>query len=92
METRLVPYNLYLHEEHVKALKKLAKTRKASMVVRDAISMALDGKDQYHSGYNRALKDVVDVIDKCKEIEVIAIKGRYLQDVLAEQVMALEKK
>jgi hypothetical protein len=45
-QKRLVPYNLYLHEEHVDKLKKLAKKRQASSMIRDAISMMLDGKDQ----------------------------------------------
>jgi predicted transcriptional regulator len=91
-QKRLVPYNLYLHEEHVDKLKKLAKKRQASSMIRDAISMMLDGKDQYTAGYNRGLKDATEVVDKCREIEMIAIKGKYLADVLIDQMKALEKK
>jgi hypothetical protein len=32
------------------------------------------------------------VVDKCREIEMIAIKGKYLADVLIDQMKALEKK
>lgn len=92
MEKKLVPYNVYLYLEHVEQLKKMAKTRKASTMIRDAVSMVLDGKDEYSAGYNRAIKDAIAVVDGCKEIEVIAIKGKYLQDLLAEKINALEMK
>ena len=91
MEKKLIPYNLYLYSEHVDLLKKMAGQRKASSLVRDAVSMMLDGKDQYSAGYNRALKDAVSVVDLCKEIEHIAVRGKYLADVLAEQINAMEK-
>jgi bisphosphoglycerate-independent phosphoglycerate mutase (AlkP superfamily) len=90
VEKKLIPYNLYLYSEHVEKLKKLAGQRKASSLVRDAVSMMLDGKDEYSAGYNRALKDVAEIINQCKEIEVIAIRGKYLADVLIDQIEALE--
>jgi len=90
VEKKLIPYNLYLYSEHVEKLKKLAGKRKASSLVRDAVSMMLDGKDQYSAGYNRALKDVAELVNQCKEIEVIAIRGKYLSDVLIDQIEALE--
>jgi len=91
MEKKLIPYNLYLYSEHVDKLKKLAGQRKASSLVRDAVSMMLDGGDQYSAGYNRALKDSIAAIDSCKEIEHIAVRGRYLADILAEGINAMEK-
>jgi hypothetical protein len=91
MEKKLIPYNLYLYADHVDKLKKMAGQRKASSMVRDAVSMMLDGKDEYFAGYNRALKDVVSIVDSCKEIEHIAVRGKYLSDVLAEQINAMEK-
>lgn len=92
MDKRLVPYNVYLHAEHVDKLKKMAGERKASSVVRDAISMMMDGQDTYNSGYNRAVKDAVKIIDGCQEISMIAINGKYLADVLIDQLEGLEKK
>ena len=92
METKkLVPYNLYLHAEHVEKLKKMAGYRKVSSFVREAVSTLLDGKTEYSAGYNRALKDVVDVINNCREIDIIAIRGKYLADILISEVDALEK-
>jgi hypothetical protein len=60
-------------------------------MVRDAVSMILDGKDEYSAGYNRALKDSIEIIDSCKEIEHIAVRGKYLADILAEGINAMEK-
>ena len=91
MEKKLIPYNLYLYAEHVDKLKNLAGKRKASSMVRDAVSMMLDGKDEFSAGYNRALKDVIEVVNKCDEIEFIAIRGKYLADVLIDQIEGMEK-
>jgi len=90
-DKKLVPYNLYLYTEHVDKLKKMAGQRKASSLIRDAVSMMLDGKDEYTAGYNLALKDAVLVIDSCKEIEHIAVRGKYLADILADGINAMEK-
>lgn len=90
-DKKLVPYNLYLYTEHVDKLKKMAGQRKASSLIRDAVSMMLDGKDEYTAGYNRALKDAVSVINSCKEIEHIAVRGKYLAGILADGINAMEK-
>jgi hypothetical protein len=91
MEKKLIPYNLYLYSEHVDQLKKMAGQRKASSLVRDAVSMMLDGKDEYSAGYNRGLKDCIALVDSCKEIEHIAVRGKYLTDILADGINAMEK-
>jgi hypothetical protein len=75
----------------VDKLKKMAGQRKASSLVRDAVSMMLDGKDEYSAGYNRGLKDCIALVDSCKEIEHIAVRGKYLADILADGINALEK-
>lgn len=86
----LVPYSVYLPLEYHEKIKELAKERKASSTVRDAICMILDGDDSYQAGYNKAIKDAIKVIKACKEIEVIAIRGKYLDNLLSEQLMQLE--
>jgi len=90
-DKKLVPYNLYLYTEHVDKLKKMAGQRKASSLVRDAVSMMLDGKDEYSAGYNRALKDAISAINSCKEIEHIAVRGKCLANILADSINAMEK-
>lgn len=91
MTKKLMPYSVYLPMEYYEKIRDLAKERKASSMVRDAIMMALDGNEEFKSGYNKGVRDAVKVVDSCKEIEMIAIKGKYLNDVLAEQISSLEK-
>jgi hypothetical protein len=80
---------VYLPVEYHQKIKELAKQRKASSTVRDAICMILDGNDSFKAGYNKALKDVIKVIDSTKEIEHIAVRGKYLNDMLADQIKQL---
>jgi hypothetical protein len=80
---------VYLPVEYHQKIKELAKQRKASSTVRDAICMILDGNDSFKAGYNKALKDVIKVIDSAKEIEHIAVRGKYLNDMLADQIKQL---
>jgi hypothetical protein len=87
----LVPYSVYLPVEYHEKIKELAKQRKASSTVRDAICMILDGNDAYKSGYAKALKDAIKVIDGTKEIEHIAVRGKYLSDLLADQLKQLSE-
>jgi len=88
---KLVPYSVYLPEEHHKKLKKFAKNRKASELIRDAIGMLVDGTDVYTSGYNKAIKDASKVIYNCDEAQMIAIKGRDLGVVLSERIEELKR-
>ena len=77
--------------EHVEMLKKLAEERKASSLIREAISMRLDGNSEYLSGYTRALKDAIEIINKCKEIQYISIRNKSLSEVLESRIHKLEK-
>lgn len=85
-----IPYSVYLPVEYHEKIKELAKERKASSTVRDAICMILDGDDSYKAGYNKAIKDVTRVIRSCKEIEIVAVRGKYLDILLVEQVEQLK--
>lgn len=85
----LVPYSVYLPVEYYDKIRELAKVRKASSTVRDAICMILDGDDSFKAGYNKAIKDAIKQIDACKDIEHIAVRGKYLNDVLADQLRQL---
>lgn len=80
------PYSLYLPEEYITKIKEFAKERKASELIRDAIGAALDGNSEFDSGYNKGLRDAIKAINDCKEIDVIAIRGKYLSDLLADQL------
>ena len=91
-DKKLIPYSVYLPPEYYAKIRKHAQQRKASSLVRDAIIMALEGNDAFSSGYNQGLRDAIKAIDSCKEIEVIAVNGKYLADLLADQINQLEKK
>jgi len=85
----LIPYSVYLPMEYHDKIKELAKKRQASSTVRDAICMILDGNDSYRAGYNKAIKDASRVIKSCKEIEIVAVRGKYLDVLLVEQLEQL---
>lgn len=93
METKkLVPYSVYLPiEQHIK-LKDLAKSRKASALIRDAITMIIEGNDAYNSGYNKACKDAAKVVYDNEEAQMIAVKGKDLGSILTELIQGLEIK
>jgi predicted DNA-binding protein len=93
MDTKkLVPYSVYLSQEHHQKLKELAKERKAAALVRDAITMIIDGGDAFNSGYNKAIRDSAQIVYDCPEAQMIAIKGKDLGSILTEQIEALEIK
>ena len=91
-EKKLMPYSVYLPADYYAKIKKLAKERKASSTVRDAIMMIIDGNDEYRAGYNQGLRDAVKAVDKIKGVEMIAINGKYLSDVFYETVSKMEVK
>ena len=86
----MIPYSVYLPAKYHEKIRELAKERKASSTVRDAIQMILDGDGSYEAGYRRAMKDCIKIVDSCKEIEHIAIRGKYLSEVLIDQLEQLE--
>jgi len=88
--TKLIPYSVYLSKEHYDKIRQHAKNRKASSLVRDAITMIIDGNDPYKAGYSQALRDAVKIVDACKEIEHFAFKGKYLNDILIDKLKGLD--
>jgi predicted transcriptional regulator len=91
MEKKLVPYSIYLPVEYIEKLKVLAKERKASSMIRDAIALMLEGNNKHLSGYKKGLRDAIKVIKQNKECEIIAIKGKPLSAILADQINQLEE-
>jgi len=90
-EENLVPYSLYLPRDQINKIKQMAKSRKASAFIRDALTMALEKGDQFTTGYNKGLRDACKVIQETKETEMIAIKGRTISEILIEQIHMLEE-
>jgi predicted transcriptional regulator len=57
MDKKLIPYSVYLPADYVKKLKVLAKERKASELIRNAVMMIIDAHGAYTAGYNQGLDD-----------------------------------
>lgn len=89
---RLRPYSVYLSEEHHKALNKLAKNRKASEMIRNAIELMIKNKDVYKAAYNKGLEDAAEVVKVNEHSQLISVAGTYLGDILAEEIETLEMK
>lgn len=93
METKkLIPYSVYLPADYHAKLKAVAKERKASAMIRDAIMMILDGTDAYKGGYNKGVRDAAQIVYECDEAQMVAIKGRDLGAILTDRIKELEMK
>jgi hypothetical protein len=91
VERKLRPYSVYITEHHYQQLRKAAKTREAASLVRTAIEMLLDGKDQFTAGYNKGLDDAAKVIFDCPEAQLVAVRGKDIGMHLSEQLQDLKK-
>jgi hypothetical protein len=85
-EKRLVPYSVHLPQNIYKQLKAAAGQRKASGMVRDAITMIIEGDDDLNAVYNKALRDAVDVIKDDEHATIIAVGGQSISDLLARKL------
>ena len=91
METsKLTPYSVYLPSDLHKKLKALAKDRKASELIRNAIQMIIDGNTAYNSGYNMALKDTIDIVNSNESAITISVHGILIADNLISDIKTLE--
>ncbi len=88
-KSRLIPYSVYLDPEIHEALKKKARSRQASKMVRDAITMILEGSDQFTSGYRQALRDVADMIHKDDLAGSVSLNDRRISDHLIDQIESM---
>ena len=93
METgkRLIPYSVHLSEDVYLALKSHAQDRKASSMVRDAITMLLEGGKPFDSGYNQAIRDVIKLIHKHDQANAISWHGETIADDLVSEIIELQK-
>jgi predicted transcriptional regulator len=91
MEKKLVPYSVYLPAEYHARIRAAAKRRQASMIVREAIVMYLENQDAYRAGYIRGVRDAAEVVYKCPEAQMVAVKGKDIGAFLTEQIRQLEE-
>lgn len=87
METkRLVPYSVHLREDIYLKLKAAAGQRKATALVRDAITLIVEGDDVFNGGYNKGLRDAIAVIQENEKASSISIDGESIADFLSKQI------
>ena len=86
---KLIPYSVYLPADYHQKLKGLAKERKASALIRDAISLIMDGGDTYKSAYNKGVNDAAKVVYDCEEAQMVAVKGQDIGVVLTNRIKEL---
>lgn len=89
---RLVPYSLYLSQETYNALREKAQSRQASKIVRDAVTMILEGNDQFVSGYRQGVRDAMDLIHKDDLASTVSVHDRKIADHLIDQMEELLSK
>lgn len=86
---RLIPYSVHLREDIYIKLKAAAGERKASALVRDAITMIIEGDDAFNSGYNKALLDCAKVVNGNSTVTGLVINGHNISKELIEGIKAL---
>ena len=88
---RLIPYSVHLPENIYKKLKAAAGERKASALVRDAITLIIEGDDTFNGGYNKAIRDVISTIHQESWCTTLGINGQslaeYLEDLLQPMIV-----
>jgi hypothetical protein len=86
---RLIPYSVYLDADIHEALKERARNRGASKMVRDAITMILEGSDQFSSGYKQGVRDAMDIIHKDALAATVSVNDKKIGDHLIDQIEGL---
>jgi hypothetical protein len=86
---RLIPYSVHLPENIHAKLKEAAGNRKASGLVRDAITMIIEGDDAFNAGYNKAIRDVMAVFHNDSWCKSLGIEGQSMAFYLQDQVLPM---
>jgi hypothetical protein len=90
METkRLVPYSVHLREDIYLKLKEAAGQRKATALVRDAITLIVEGDDVFNGGYNKGLRDAISVVKENESASSISVGGESIAELLSRQIEAM---
>jgi hypothetical protein len=90
METkRLIPYSVHLPEDVYLKLKEAAGNRKASALVRDAITLIVEGDDEFNGGYNKGVRDCIRMIHQNELCKAIGYYEDTLAKILSEQIEEL---
>lgn len=83
---RLIPYSVHLPEPVYKQLKAAAGERKASSLVRDAITLIVEGDDTFNGGYNKGVRDCISAVRDNELASRISYDGANVADGLVAQL------
>jgi hypothetical protein len=86
---RLIPYSVHLPSDVYKKLKEAAGERKASSLVRDAITIILEGDDEFNGGYNKALRDIIVLLNEDKWCSTVGINGESFADYIHKLIQPM---
>ena len=86
---RLIPYSVHLPEDVYLKLKEAAGNRKASALVRDAITLIVEGDDEFNGGYNKGVRDAIRLIHQNELCKAISYYEDTLAKILSEQIEEL---
>jgi len=86
---RLIPYSVHLPEDVYIKLKEAAGNRKASALVRDAITLIVEGDDEFNGGYNKGVRDCVRMIQQNELCKAIGYYEDTLAKILSDQIEEL---
>ena len=86
---RLIPYSVHLPEDVYLKLKEAAGNRKASALVRDAITLIVEGDDEFNGGYNKGVRDCIRLIQQNELCKAIGYYEDTLAKILSEQIEEL---
>ena len=79
---KLIPYSVHLPPEIHAKLKEAAGSRKASSLVRDAITLIIEGDDEFNGGYNKAIRDVISLLHEDQWCTALGIESQSLAEYL----------
>lgn len=83
---RLIPYSVHLPPDIHAKLKDAAGNRKASSLVRDAITLIVEGDDEFNGGYNKAMRDAISIVRENELATKIAYDGTNVAQNIVEQL------
>ena len=86
------PYWWIIAQPIYKKLKAAAGERKASSLVRDAITMIVEGGPLYASGYNKALQDAINIVKADKATSGMIIGGKEVRATMVNKMLKLQMK
>jgi hypothetical protein len=87
--TRMIPYSVHLPEDVYKKLKEAAGNRKASALVRDAITLIVEGDDEFNGGYNKGVRDAIRMVQQSELCKAISYYEDTLSKILTDQMEGL---